>query len=207
MIFDHLNENEPVRTLNFTPDQWKIVSTLPLITAKPVIFACNIDAESYLNENGNEMALKFKEYVDEKYKGLSVVNLCSTLESDISEIRGSDGDEVANEFMEMAGLEGSALDALLEECSNILNLQKYYTAGPTEVSSWFMKKGALAPEAAGKIHTKFEKAFICAEICKVDDWVTHKDEDKIRSKGIYKRMGKNYEMEENDVALFHHSLG
>jgi ribosome-binding ATPase YchF (GTP1/OBG family) len=94
----------------------------------------------------------------------------------------------------MSGLEGSALDALLEECSNLLALQKYYTAGPTEVSSWFMKKGAMAPEAAGKIHSKFESKFICAEICKVDDWIKHKDEDLIRRKGIYQRMGKNYIM-------------
>ena len=114
LIYDHLNENEPVRTLNFTPEQWNIVNTLPLITAKPIIFACNIDAESYLTEEGNEMANKFKSYVNEKYPGLSVVKLCSTLESDISEIRGTDGEEVANEFMEMAGLEGSALDLLLE---------------------------------------------------------------------------------------------
>ena len=70
-----------------------------------------------------------------------------------------------------------------------------------------MKTGSSAPEAAGKIHSKFERAFICAEICKVEDWIKHKDEDKIRSAGLYKRMGKNYIMEENDVALFHHSLG
>jgi ribosome-binding ATPase len=96
---------------------------------------------------------------------------------------------------------------LLEECSNILGLQKYYTAGPTEVSSWFVKKGATAPEAAGKIHSKFEKAFICAEICKVADWVKHKDEDIIRRKNVYKRMGKDYKMQENDCVVFHHSLG
>ena len=98
------------------------MNTLPLITAKPIIFACNIDAESYLSEEGNAMAKQFKEYVDEKYNGLKVVNLCSTLESDISEIRGTDGEEVAKEFMEMTGLEESALDTLLEECSNLLDL-------------------------------------------------------------------------------------
>lgn len=175
-----------------------------MITAKPIIFACNVDSESYL-DGGSDLAKDFEVYIKETYPGLSVVTLCSTLEEDISQIRAEEGEEAALEYLEMAGLSCSSLDHLLEECSYILNLQKYYTAGPTEVSSWHIKIGALAPEAAGKIHSKFEEKFICGEICKVADFVKYGDEDIIRKKNIFKRMGKDYVMQENDVAVWHHT--
>ena len=108
--------------------------------------------------------------------------------------------------MELSGMEESSLDSLLEECSQVLGLQKFYTAGSTHVSSWFIKKGATAPQAAGTIHTSFEKAFICAEITKVDDWVRVGDEDALRSANQWKRFGKDYLMQENDVAIFKHNL-
>ena len=108
--------------------------------------------------------------------------------------------------MDIYGMKESQMDVLLEHCSNILSLQKFYTAGPTQVSSWFVEKGATAPKAAGKIHSSFEKAFICAEVCKVDDWAALGDEDLIRSKGKMNRFGKDYIMQENDVVFFHHSL-
>lgn len=107
--------------------------------------------------------------------------------------------------MELAGLEESALDALLDKCSTILGLQKFYTAGPSHVSSWFIKKGSTAPQAAGVIHGDFEKAFICAEISKVDDWTQHGDEDAIRRKNKWKRFGKEYVMKEEDVMIVKHS--
>ena len=108
--------------------------------------------------------------------------------------------------MEISGVKESALDRLLEECSNVLGLQKFYTAGPTHVSSWFIKKGSTAPQAAGAIHSNFEKAFICAEITKVDDWVKIGDEDALRSANKWQRYGKDYIMQENDVAIFKHNL-
>ena len=106
----------------------------------------------------------------------------------------------------MSGLKESAMDRLLEECSNVLGLQKFYTAGPTHVSSWFIKKGSTAPQAAGSIHTSFEKAFICAEITKVDDWTKHGDEDALRAANKWQRFGKDYIMQPNDVAIFKHNL-
>ena len=105
----------------------------------------------------------------------------------------------------MYGLEESKLDSLLEHCSNILGLQKFYTAGPTQVSSWFVEKGATAPKAAGKIHSQFEEKYICAEICKVQDWVQHGTEEQIRIKNKMCKYGKDYVMQDNDVVFFHHS--
>ena len=205
MVYDQLNDGKPVRSIDFTAEQKKIVNQLPLITAKPIIFACNVDAESYLEDGGSKLANGFKEYVKETYPGLNVVTLCSTLEEDISQIRAEEGEEATLEYLEMTGLGESALDGLLENCAEILDLKKYYTAGPTEVASWHYRKGALAPEAAGKIHSKFQEKFICGEICKVSDFVEHKNEDVLRRKNIFKRMGKEYLMQENDCAVWHHA--
>lgn len=107
--------------------------------------------------------------------------------------------------MSVYGMKDSKLDQLLEHCSNILGLQKFYTAGPTQVSSWFVEKGATAPQAAGKIHSDFERKFICAEICKVEDWVKYESEEAIKIKGKMSKYGKDYLMQQNDVVFFHHS--
>ena len=141
-----------------------------MISAKPLIYACNIDIES-MQAGTNELADKFVKYVNEKYPKIPVVILSALLENEIVKIRNEDGEEQAKEFMDLYGLEESKLDDLLEHCSDQLNLQKFYTAGHTQVSSWFVEKGATAPQAAGKIHSQFETKFICAEICKVKDWV------------------------------------
>lgn len=93
----------------------------------------------------NDMATKFTEYVNETYPGTPVVTLSALLENEIVKARLEGGQDMAQEFMELYGLEETKLDELLEHCSNILNLQKFYTAGPTQVSSWFVEKGALAP--------------------------------------------------------------
>jgi len=100
---------------------------------------------------------------------------------------------------------GSRLEELLTACSGLLNLQKFYTAGPKEVRSWFVPRGATAPQAAGKIHSSFEKAFICAEIAKVDEWAGAGTEEKLRAKGQLKPYGKDYIMQENDVVVFKHN--
>lgn len=129
-VFKQLDNGEPIRQLQFTFDEVAIVKQLPLITAKPLIYACNIDVDSMQNGT-NELADKFVKYVKEKYPTIPVVILSALLENDIVKIRNEDGDEQANEFMQMYGLEESRMDQLLEHCSNILGLQKFYTAGPS----------------------------------------------------------------------------
>lgn len=176
-VFKQLDNGEPVRSIFFTPDEVAIVRQLPLITAKPLIYACNIDIDS-MADGTNELADKFKAYVNKKYPTVPVVTLSALLENEIVKIRNEEGGEAsAEEFMEMYGLKESRLDELLEHCSNELGLSKFYTAGHVQVSSWFVEKGATAPQAAGKIHSHFETKFICAEICKVDDWVKHGNEE------------------------------
>jgi ribosome-binding ATPase YchF (GTP1/OBG family) len=152
------------------------------------------------------MAKKFMAYVAENYPGIPSVVVSSLLEEEISQIRTEEGEEAAREYMELSNMEETALDRLLEECSNVLGLQKFYTAGPSHVSSWFIKKGNTAPQAAGSIHGGFEKAFICAEISKVEDWINIGDEEAIRAKNKWQRFGKEYVMQENDVVIFKHNL-
>ena len=110
-----------MRSLDFSLDELPIVRELPLITAKPLVFACNVDSDSYL-EGGSALASKFQEYVAEKYPGAPIVVLCSLLEQEILQIRAEDGEEAALEYMELSGIEESALERLLEECSNVLGL-------------------------------------------------------------------------------------
>ena len=121
-------------------------------------------------------------------------------------MRQEEGEEAALEYMDLSGMQQSSLDRLLEECSNVLGLQKFYTAGPTHVSSWFIKRGSTAPQAAGAIHTGFQKAFIQAEISKVNDWVEFGDEEALRKAKKWQRFGRDYVMEENDVVIFKHTL-
>ena len=134
-----------------------------------------------------------------------MVKLSALLESDLVQIRNEEGEESLQEFMSVYGLKESKLDVLLEACSEVLSLQKFYTAGPTQVSSWFVEKGATAPQAAGKIHSHFESKFICAEVCKVADWAQLGSEDRVRAKGRMGKFGKDYVMQQDDVVLFHHS--
>lgn len=177
---------------------------MPLITAKPLIYACNVGAEDIVS-GGNELSKQFMAHVESEYPGTPVVTLSVLLESEIVRARIEEGEAAAKDFMELYGLEESRLDELLEHCSDILNLQKFYTAGPACVSSWFVEKGATAPKAAGKIHGDFEKKFICAEVSKVDDWTKYKTEESLRSGGKMQKHGKDYVMQENDVIVVHHS--
>ena len=120
---------------------------MPLITAKPLIFACNIDADSF-SRGGNHLTEKFIKFANETYPTTPVITLASLMEQELLDIRAEEGEEAAREYMELSGMSpdgDSALDKLLEECSNILGLQKFYTAGPSHVSSWLVKKGATAP--------------------------------------------------------------
>jgi ribosome-binding ATPase len=116
-----LDNGQPVRSIPFTPDEVAIVKQLPLITAKPLIYACNIDVDS-MAAGTNELADRFVKYVNEKYPQIPVVILSALLENDLVKIRNEDGEDQANEFMEMYGLKESKLDQLLEHCSNVLSL-------------------------------------------------------------------------------------
>ena len=163
-MFQHLDEGNAARDLVLTKEEDEIAKQLSLLTYKPIVYVCNTDAEA-MEEGDNEISREFKDYVKENEPQNPVITLSANLEFEASVIKndGRDDDEkkeLFEEYFEVYGASGSKLPELLTVCGDHLNLQKFYTAGPTAVSSWLIKKGATAPEAAGKIHTDFQKNFI-----------------------------------------------
>src|SRR5688500_14212256 len=164
----HLNNARPVRELEFDADDAKIVKSLGLITAKKVLYVANVD-ESDIHGEG-PLVQKVRERA--KQEGGGVVPVCGKLEAELSELDPGDREEM----LESMGLKEPALATLTREAYKLLGLQVYFTAGPKEIRAWEIPIGATAPQAAGVIHTDFERGFIRAEIYTLDDLKQHKTE-------------------------------
>ncbi|MBQ5665734.1 MAG: DUF933 domain-containing protein, partial [Akkermansia sp.] len=175
----------------------EILNTTSLLSAKPVIYACNMSEDDFANidENAHFSTVKA---IAEKEKA-EILPICAALEAEIS---GLDDDEKAL-FLEELGLERSGLDRMIQKCYSLLGLISYLTAGKPEVRAWTITKGTKAPQAAGKIHTDFERGFIRAEVIAFTDFmncggsmVTAKE------KGLVRSEGKEYIMQDGDIVLF-----
>ncbi len=190
-----LQEGKPARTIEVPKDHTKFVKELHLLTSKPVLYACNVGEEDLLN-NGN----KHVEKVRTKAKGENnqVIVICSKLEEEIAQLPI----EERGEFLESAGLKEPGLNRLILEAYKLLNLITYFTAGPKESRAWTVKVGTLAPQAAGVIHTDFERGFIRAETYHCEDLFEFKTETAIKEKGKFKSEGKEYVVRDGDVMLF-----
>jgi len=189
-----LNDGKPVRSLELSPDERKLIKSLGLITAKKVLYVANVD-ESDLHGEG---PLSQKVRARAKEEGGTVVPICGKLESELSELSESD----RKEMLESMGLTEPALATLTREAYKLLGLQSYFTAGPKEIRAWTIPVGATAPQAAGVIHTDFEKGFIRAEIYTLDDLKTHKNELAIKAAGRMRAEGKAYVMKDGDITHF-----
>jgi ribosome-binding ATPase len=195
-IKPHLNEGKPARQLEFTPDEQKLVKSLGLITAKKVLYVANVDENDIHGEG--PLVQKVRERA--KQEGGVVVPVCGKLESELSELAPED----RKEMLESLGLTEPALATLAREAYRLLGLHSFFTAGPKEIRAWTIPVGATAPQAAGVIHTDFEKAFIRAEIYSIDDLVQFKTEQAIRAAGKLRTEGKAYVMKDGDVTHFLH---
>ena len=165
---------------------------------KPAIYVANIKEENIENPETNEKYNKFKEYILKKEKNAKVIPLCIKIEEEISEL---DGDE-KEEFLEAMGMEESGLDKLIKASYDLLGLMSFLTAGEEEVRAWTIKKNTKAPDAAGKIHTDIKRGFIKAEIVSYDDLIEAGSMLKAKEKGKVRLEGKEYIMQEGDIALF-----
>jgi GTP-binding protein YchF len=192
----HLNEGKPVRQLEFSPDERKLVKSLGLITAKKVLYVANVAEDDLHGES--PLVQKVRERA--KQEGGAVVPVCGKLEAELSELPESD----RAEMLQSMGLQEPALASLTREAYKLLGLQSYFTAGPKEIRAWDIAVGATAPQAAGVIHTDFEKAFIRAEIYTLDDLKQYKTEQAIRAAGRLRAEGKSYVMHDGDIAHFLH---
>src|SRR3954464_9819168 len=190
----HLDQGKPVRQLEFDPDERKIVKGLGLITAKKVLYVANVDE----NDLHGEGPLVQKVRQRAKEEGGGVVPVCGKLEAELAELDEKD----RAEMLQSMGLEEPALAALAREAYRLLGLQSYFTAGPKEIRAWTIPIGATAPQAAGVIHTDFERGFIRAEIYTLDDLKSHKTEQAIKAAGKMRAEGKSYVMKDGDITHF-----
>ena len=190
----HLNEGKPVRQMEFSPEEKKIVKGLGLITAKKVLYVANVD-ESDLHGEG-PLVQKVRDRA--KSEGGAVVPVCGKLEAELAELDEAD----RNEMLQSMGLIEPALATLAREAYRLLGLHSYFTAGPKEIRAWEIPVGATAPQAAGVIHTDFERGFIRAEIYTLDDLKQYKTEAAIKAAGKLRAEGKAYVMKDGDITHF-----
>lgn len=193
----HLEEGHSARSYGFTPEQEEIIKTTPLLSAKPVIYAANLCEEDF--KNNIETSEHYKTVCEiAKAENSAVLPICAQLEAEISDM--NDDDKAM--FLSELGLEVSGLDRIIKEGYALLGLISYLTAGQPEVRAWTIKKGTKAPQAAGKIHTDFEKGFIRAEVVSFDDLIACGSMTAAKEKGLVRSEGKEYVMNDGDVVLF-----
>ena len=190
-----LEENTPIRQLEFTEEERKLLKTYSFLTGKPIIYVANIE-ENELNEEDNEYVKKVKEYAS--HENAKVVSLCAKVEEELSELEEED----KKEMLEGLGLDGSGLDKLIKATYDILGLATYFTVGKDEVRAWTFKKGMNAKKCAGIIHTDFEKGFIRAEVISYEDLIKYGSELKVKEAGKARLEGKDYLMQDGDICHF-----
>jgi hypothetical protein len=189
-----LEKGQPVRAIELNPEEQKLARSLGLITAKKVLYVANVD-ESDVHGEG-PLVQKVRDRA--KAEGGAVVPVCGKLEAELAEL----GEADRKEMLESMGLKEPALATLAREAYKLLGRQSYFTAGPKEIRAWEIPVGATAPQAAGVIHTDFEKAFIRAEIYTLDDLKQHKTEAAIKAAGKMRAEGKAYVMKDGDITHF-----
>ncbi|MBL6906741.1 MAG: redox-regulated ATPase YchF [Luminiphilus sp.] len=192
-LLPHLNEALPVRALLLDETEQELVRTMHLLTIKPTMYIANVAEDGFEDNPHLDVVSK---YADSE--GASVVAICNKLESEISELE----DDEKMEFLAEMGMEESGLDRTIRAGYALLDLQTYFTAGPKEVRAWTVKVGATAPEAAGVIHTDFQKGFIRAEVVGYDDFVALKGESGAKEAGKWRLEGKDYVVSDGDVIHF-----
>ena len=190
-----LEAEKPVRTLTLTDDEKELLKSFSLLTAKPVIYVANI-SEDDIESGENDMSRAVAEYAHAEHSG--VISLCARIEEELISLPKEERDDFKAEL----GIKESGLEKLVKASYDLLGLMSYLTAGEKEVRAWTIKKGTKAPQAAGKIHTDFEKGFIKAEIVSYDDIVEACSFLKAKEKGKVRMEGKEYVMQDGDVVLF-----
>jgi GTP-binding protein YchF len=190
----HLNEGKPVRQIEFTADEQKHVKSLGLITAKKVLYVANVDENDLHGESPYVQTVRERAAKE----GGFVVPVCGKLEAELAELDAAD----RKEMLHSMGLKEPALAALAREAYRLLGMHSYFTAGPKEIRAWEIPVGATAPQAAGVIHTDFERGFIRAEIYTLDDLKQYKTEAAIKAAGRLRAEGKAYVMKDGDITHF-----
>ena len=192
-----LEDGKLVRTMEFDEEEKEIVDSLTLLTAKPVLYAANVAEEDLADDgNSNNFVADVRKLAEAEGSGVFVV--CAKIEEEIAEL---ENDEKL-EFLADLGCKSSGLDRLIAASYRLLGLISYLTAGVTEVRAWTITEGTKAPQAAGKIHSDFERGFIRAEVVTYDDLTRLGSIAAAKEAGVYRSEGKDYVVKDGDVILF-----
>jgi GTP-binding protein YchF len=189
----HLDEGKPVRAMGLDKDERLQLRDLFLLTIKPTMYIANVDENGFENNPQLEAVRKLAET-----EGAPVVPVCAAIESEMVEL----DDEEKQEFLNEMGLDEPGLNRVIRAGHQLLGLQTYFTAGVKEVRGWTVKVGATAPEAAGVIHTDFQKGFIRAEVISYEDFIQYKGEQGAKEAGKLRLEGKEYIVQDGDVVHF-----
>ncbi len=194
-ILAHLEAENPARSLSLEDPEIPIFEEMYLLTAKPILYVCNVDEEAF--KTGNKYTEQIKQLIENENAELILIS--AKIESEIAEL---DSKEERDEFIEMMDLDEPGVNLVIRSCYKLLNLITYFTAGEKEVRAWTVLKDAKAPQAAGVIHTDFEKGFIRAEVIKYADYVELGSESAVKDAGKLKVEGKEYIVQDGDVMHF-----
>ena len=195
-LLEHLNEGKSVRSYECEPDDMELIATSDLLTIKPVIYAANMDENGISDYENNDYYKQLCTIAEAE--GAQVLPICAQLEEEIAALEP----EEREMFLEEMGMEQSGLDRMIKCSYALLGLISFLTCGPDECRAWTIKKGTKAPQAAGKIHTDFERGFIRAEIVAFDDLRECGSMAAAKEKGLVRSEGKDYVMHDGDVTLF-----
>jgi hypothetical protein len=191
----HLEQGKNCRTLSLDVEKRALVKDLNLLTDKPVLYVCNVDPESVVN--GNDHVEKVKQAIADENAGILIIS--AAIEAEIAELESFDDRKL---FLEEMGLTESGVEKLIKAAYKLLNYITYFTVGVKEVRAWTITEGTKAPQAAGEIHSDFEKGFIRAEVIAYQDYVTLKTEAACRAAGKLRVEGKEYVVKDGDCMHF-----
>ncbi|MBQ3662579.1 MAG: redox-regulated ATPase YchF [Clostridia bacterium] len=191
----HLESGKPVRNMETSEVEAETIQQLFLLTTKPVIYVANISEDDIGNDDNPHVKAMYRQAAEEHAEAITV---CARLEEEVAELSLDE----KKAFLEEMGIEEAGLDKLIKACYRLLGLISFLTAGPKEVRAWTIRNGDKAPQAAGKIHSDFEKGFIRAEIVPYDTLVELGSMQACKEKGLVRSEGKEYVMQDGDVTLF-----
>jgi GTP-binding protein YchF len=192
-VRDQLDQGKPVRALGLDADERAEIRDLFLLTAKPTMYIANVAEDGFA---ANAMLEAVRSHAESE--GAAVVPVCAAIEAEIVELEDAERDE----FLQDLGLEEPGLNRVVRAGYGLLGLETYFTAGPKEVRAWTIPAGARAPQAAGVIHTDFERGFIRAEVIGYEDFVACKGEQGAKEAGKLRSEGKDYVVRDGDVIHF-----
>jgi len=199
-LSNHCNEGHRARTFPADEDEVTIINSLHLLTRKPILYISNVDEKEITHKQPGHTVKKLVDFANKE--GNSSIRLCSKLEQEISVLSDIERDMFLKEY----NLSEPGLYKLIHAAFKLLDLETFFTGGPKEVRSWTIKEGTIAPDAAGEIHTDFQRGFIKAEVYKYDDLVRLGSEKAVKNAGLAKLQGKDYVVQDGDCIYFHFNV-